>query len=53
MVLEILFWILLILAAIGAFVPETISPYYGRGWRVVCMILFAILGLRVFGSVLR
>lgn len=50
MVLEILFWVLLILAAIGAFVPDTAFPFVGRGRWVVALILLAILGLRIFGN---
>lgn len=51
MVLEILFWILLILVAIGALVPDTANPYLGRGRWLVALILIAILGLRVFGGI--
>ena len=45
MVLQILYWILLILCVIGFWVPE---PYlkYARG---IDLILFIILGLKVFG----
>lgn len=50
MVLEILFWILLILVAIGALIPDAASPYVGRGRWVVALICIAILGFRVFGG---
>lgn len=50
MVLQILFWILLILAAIGALVPDSQSPYLGRGRWIIGLILIAILGFIVFGN---
>lgn len=49
MVLQILFWILLILSAIGVIAPP--SPPYARVSGVVTIILFAILGLKVFGPI--
>jgi hypothetical protein len=45
MVLEILYWLILILAVIGFFVPE---PYY-RYTRGVDLVLFVLLGIRVYG----
>lgn len=45
MVIEILFWLLLILAALGFFVPEPYTRYV----RGVDLVLFVLLGLRVFG----
>lgn len=51
MVLQVLFWILLILAAIGALVPDEKSPYLGRGRWVICLILIAILGYMQFGGI--
>lgn len=51
MVLEILFWILLILTALGALIPDTASPYVGRGRWIVALICIGILGLRVFGGI--
>jgi len=45
MVLEVIFWVLIILALAGWFVPEPYSKYV----RSVDLILFVILGLRVFG----
>lgn len=50
MVMQVIFWILLLLAAIGAIVPDTASPYLGRGRWVVCLILIAILGFVEFGN---
>lgn len=50
MVLEVIFWVLLVLWAVGAFVPDTTSPYIGRGRSVICLIEFAILGFKVFGG---
>ena len=53
MVLEILYWVLLILCLIGVFVPETppYGPYFARARWVVVLVLFVILGLRVFGGI--
>lgn len=50
MVLQILFWILLILTSIGAFVPDSAAPWLGRGRWVIALILIAILGFCVFGN---
>jgi hypothetical protein len=50
MVLEIVFWVLLILWAVGAFVPDSAGPYVGRGRWVIALIEFAILGFFVFGG---
>jgi hypothetical protein len=47
MVIQVLFWILLILAALGALVPDAVSPYMTRGRHVVVLILIAILGFWV------
>jgi hypothetical protein len=49
-VLVVLFWILLILAVIGAFVPDATSPYIGHARWVIVLILLAILGIAVFGN---
>lgn len=43
-ILPILYWILVILACIGAFAPAPWSVWSGR----VALVLFVILGLRVF-----
>lgn len=48
MFLQILFWILLILCAIGAFTPD--SPFVLRGRWAVVLILIGILGFKVFGG---
>lgn len=50
MVLIVLFWLLLILSVIAALVPDSTSPYLGRGRWIVALILLAILGWKVFGS---
>lgn len=46
---EIIFWILLILCAIGAVIPDAQSPYVNRGRWGIALILIAILGFKVFG----
>lgn len=51
MVLEVLFWVLLILCVIGLFAPESWGQNVTRGRWVVFLILFTILGLRVFGAI--
>lgn len=45
--LAILFWVILILAAIGAFAPPSWVPgrYLGGG---ATLVLFVIIGLRLF-----
>lgn len=49
-VLNILFWIFLILAIVGVFVPEKPDqPFIARGRWVFVLILLGILGLKVFG----
>jgi len=53
MVLVVIFWILLILSAIAALVPDSISPYIGRGRWVITLILIAILGYKVFGPLTK
>jgi hypothetical protein len=45
MVLCVIFWILLILSFIGYFAPDT----YAKHFRLVELILFTILGLKIFG----
>ena len=44
--LSIVYWILLVLCAIGAFVPSA-NPWIPRINGVIIIILFAILGLKV------
>ncbi len=51
MVLEILFWVLLILWGIGVVVPDSASPYINRGRWGVALVCFIILGLKVFGGI--
>lgn len=53
MFLQILFWVLFILCAIGAFVPDTQSPFIGRGRWAVALVLIGILGYRVLGEGLK
>jgi hypothetical protein len=48
MILETLFWLLLLLCAIGALVPDSASVYLGRSRWLVALILIAILGLKLF-----
>lgn len=45
MVLEVVFWVLIILGFAGTFAPEP----WNRYGRYVDLILFVILGLRIFG----
>jgi hypothetical protein len=45
MVLTVIFWVLLVLCAVGVFVPDT-SPYR-RGFWAILLIEIAILGLKV------
>lgn len=51
MVLQILFWILLILAAIGAITPDATSPHLNRGRWIIALILIGILGFVAFGGI--
>lgn len=44
MILTVIFWVLLLLALIGAFAPEPWRPW---GVRIL-FILITLLGLRVF-----
>ncbi len=50
MVIIILFWILLLLAFIAALVPDSVSPYVGRGRWVIILLLIAILGWHELGN---
>lgn len=47
----VLFWILLILVAIGIFPPDSSWPYLGRARWVVILICVAILGWHLFGGI--
>jgi hypothetical protein len=49
-ILQIIFWILLLLAALGAFIQDAAYPWLVRSRWVVVLILIAILGYRFFGS---
>ena len=44
--MTVLFWILLILLFIAALVPDSVSPYIGRGRWIVLLIL----GLHCLGN---
>lgn len=50
MILTILFWLLLLLCAIGVFVPDGASPYIGRSRWVIVLILITILGFKVLDN---
>lgn len=45
--LHILYWIVLILSFIGVFAPAT-WPYAGRISGLSAVVLFIIIGLRIF-----
>jgi hypothetical protein len=46
-ILVIFYWVLLLLAAIGAFVPPTAWPYAPRATWVIAIILFVIIGIKM------
>lgn len=48
MVLEVIFWILLILSVLAVFTPDA-WPYANKGRYGVVLILVLILGLKLFG----
>lgn len=50
MILTLIFWILLVLAAIGAFAADSKYPWLGYGRWIVALILIAILGYFTFGN---
>jgi hypothetical protein len=50
MVSVVIFWVLLLLAFVAALVPDSFSPYIGRGRWIITLILIAILGWHVFGA---
>lgn len=45
--LVIFYWILLLLIAIGAFVPTTSWQYLPRANSLVTLILFIIIGIKI------
>jgi hypothetical protein len=51
--LAILFWVILVLAAIGSFVPLDTWPHarYFSGFTVI--VLFVIVGLKIFRTPLQ
>jgi hypothetical protein len=52
-VLVVIFWVLMILAIIGAILPDNTSPYLSRGRWLIALILFAILGIAALGNPLN
>lgn len=46
--LPILYWIILVLAVIGVFVPTERWPFGARISGFASIVLFVLLGLRVF-----
>lgn len=50
--LEILFWILLILSVLAVFAPDA-WPYASKGRYGVILVLIFILGLKQFGNFLN
>ena len=47
---EVVFWVLLVLCAVGAFFVPDSQPYSHRGWFFFCLLLIAILGWHAFGT---
>jgi hypothetical protein len=45
--LVIFYWVLLLLVAIGAFVPPTAWPHAPRASTIVIVILFVIIGIKM------
>lgn len=45
--LVIFYWVLLLLTAIGVFVPVTSWPYAPRATWVIAIILFVIIGIKL------
>jgi hypothetical protein len=45
--LVIFYWVLLLLTAIGVFVPATAWPYAPRATWVIAIILFVIIGVKL------
>ena len=48
MLLTILFWVILVLAIIGLFVPVDTWPYGRHLGNVTIVILFILIGLKIF-----
>lgn len=48
MLLSLLYWIILVLAIIGVFLPPTSWPNAGRMTNLVLIVLLIIIGLRDF-----
>jgi hypothetical protein len=49
-VLVVIYWVLLLFCLIAALVPDAMSPYIGRGRWVIALVLFAIIGIALFGN---
>lgn len=47
MLLNLLYWIILILSILGVWIPDD-QPRLRRGWFGTVIILFIIIGLRSF-----
>lgn len=45
--LVIFYWVLLLLTAIGVFVPASAWPYAPRATWVIAIILFVIIGVKL------
>lgn len=45
--LVVFYWVLLLLTAIGVFVPATAWPYAPRATWVIAVILFVIIGVKL------
>lgn len=46
-ILIVFYWVLLLLTAIGVFVPPTAWPYAPRATWVIAIILFVIIGIKL------
>lgn len=46
-ILVVFYWVLLLLTAIGVFVPVTAWPYAPRATWVIAIILFIIIGIKL------
>ena len=50
-VLVVIFWVLMLLAVIGALWPDSPNfPHLNRGRWIIVLILLAILGISQFGN---
>jgi hypothetical protein len=51
--LTILYWVILVLAIIGAFVPTENWPFAPRITNGIILVLFIIIGLKMFKTPLQ